>query len=154
MSRQCRSSAKLLNAAHDSLQQRVAAVSRQQKLRELGHCLFGRRGLGVRGFPLPCRLGAQHRSMKGTSHSQQDRARVFHCNGVVACFKLASHSHFYQKEQTMVKPLSEQLADLSVRAKSTEDAWAAAQKEAHDKIAARKAQSRAAFPGRNPKTTA
>jgi hypothetical protein len=44
----------------------------------------------------------------------------------------------------MVKPLSEQLADLSVRAKSTEDAWAAAQKEAHDKIAARKAQARAA----------
>ena len=44
----------------------------------------------------------------------------------------------------MVKPLSEQLADLSVRAKDTEDAWAAAQKEAHDKIAARKAQARAA----------
>ena len=44
----------------------------------------------------------------------------------------------------MVKPLSEQLADLSVRAKDTEDAWAAAQKEAHDKIAARKAKARAA----------
>ena len=44
----------------------------------------------------------------------------------------------------MVRPLSEQLADLSVRAKNTEDAWAAAQKEAHDKIAARKAQARAA----------
>jgi len=44
----------------------------------------------------------------------------------------------------MVRPLSEQLADLSVRAKNTEDAWAAAQKEAHDKIATRKAQARAA----------
>lgn len=43
----------------------------------------------------------------------------------------------------MVKPLSEQLADLSVRAKSTEDTLAAAQKEAHDKIAARKQQARA-----------
>jgi hypothetical protein len=44
----------------------------------------------------------------------------------------------------MVKPLSEQLADLSVRAKSTEDALAAAQKEAHDKTEARKQQARAA----------
>ena len=44
----------------------------------------------------------------------------------------------------MAKPLSQQLADLSVRAKSAEDAWAAAQKEARDKIAARKAQARAA----------
>jgi hypothetical protein len=32
----------------------------------------------------------------------------------------------------MVKPLSEQLADLSVRAKHAEDAFSAAQKEAHD----------------------
>ena len=37
----------------------------------------------------------------------------------------------------MVKPLSAQLADLSVRAKSAEDAVAAAQKEAHDKVVAR-----------------
>ena len=44
----------------------------------------------------------------------------------------------------MVKPLSEQLADLSVRAKNTEDAWAAAQKEAHDKVTARKEQAHAA----------
>jgi hypothetical protein len=44
----------------------------------------------------------------------------------------------------MVKPLSEQLADLSVRAKAAEDAAAAAQKEAHDKIVARKEQARAA----------
>ncbi len=44
----------------------------------------------------------------------------------------------------MTKRLSEQLADLSVRAKNTEDAWAAAEKEAHEKIAARKAQARAA----------
>jgi len=36
----------------------------------------------------------------------------------------------------MVKPLSEQLADLSVRAKHAEDAFSAAQKEAHDKIEA------------------
>ena len=35
----------------------------------------------------------------------------------------------------MVKPLSAQLADLSVRAKNAEDAVAAAQKEAHDKHA-------------------
>ncbi len=40
-----------------------------------------------------------------------------------------------------MKPLSEQLAELSVRAKSTEDAFAAAQKEAHDKIEARKAEA-------------
>jgi len=38
----------------------------------------------------------------------------------------------------MAKPLSEHLADLSVRAKHAEDALAAAQKEAHDKVVARK----------------
>ena len=41
----------------------------------------------------------------------------------------------------MTKRLSEQLADLSVRAKSAEDALDAAEKEAHDKIAARPAWS-------------
>jgi hypothetical protein len=45
-------------------------------------------------------------------------------------------------EAKMTKPLSEQLADLSVRAKNVEDTVAAAQKEAHDKIAARKEQAR------------
>ena len=44
----------------------------------------------------------------------------------------------------MAKRLSEQLADLSVRAKSAEDAFAAAQKEAHEKLEARKDQARAA----------
>ena len=44
----------------------------------------------------------------------------------------------------MAKRLSEQLADLSVRAKSVEDAFAAAQKEAHAKLEARKDQARAA----------
>jgi len=44
----------------------------------------------------------------------------------------------------MAKPLSEHLADLSVRAKHAEDALAAAQKEAHDKVVARKEQARAA----------
>jgi hypothetical protein len=44
----------------------------------------------------------------------------------------------------MAKPLSEHLADLSVRAKHAEDALAAAQNEAHDKIVARKEQARAA----------
>ena len=44
----------------------------------------------------------------------------------------------------MVKPLSAQLADLSVRAKSAEDAVAAAQKEAHDKVVARTEQAHAA----------
>ena len=44
----------------------------------------------------------------------------------------------------MIKPLSQQLADLSVRAKNAEEALAAAQKEAHDKIAARKEQAHAA----------
>jgi hypothetical protein len=44
----------------------------------------------------------------------------------------------------MAKALSEQLADLSVRAKNTEDAVAAAEKEAQDKIEARKEQARAA----------
>jgi len=44
----------------------------------------------------------------------------------------------------MVKPLSEQLSDLSVRAKNAEDAVTAAQKEAHEKVVARTEQSRAA----------
>jgi hypothetical protein len=47
-------------------------------------------------------------------------------------------------EDMMAKQLSEQLADLSVRAKHAEDSFAAAQKEAHDKIAVRKQQARAA----------
>ena len=43
----------------------------------------------------------------------------------------------------MVKPLSAQLADLSVRAKNAEDAAAVAQKEAHDKLVARRDQAHA-----------
>ena len=43
----------------------------------------------------------------------------------------------------MAKPLSQQLADLSVRAKNAEDAIAAASNEAHDKIEARKKEERA-----------
>ena len=43
-----------------------------------------------------------------------------------------------------MKPLSEQLAILSARAKNTEDAASAAQKEAHDKVVARIAQAQAA----------
>ena len=41
----------------------------------------------------------------------------------------------------MAKPLSAQLADLSVRAKNAEDAVASAQKEAHDKVVARRQQA-------------
>ena len=44
----------------------------------------------------------------------------------------------------MVKPLSEQLADLSARAKSAEDAAAAAKTETHDKIVAQREQVRSA----------
>jgi hypothetical protein len=44
----------------------------------------------------------------------------------------------------MAKRLSQQLADLSVRAKNAEDAVAAAAKEAHGKIETRKEQARAA----------
>ena len=44
----------------------------------------------------------------------------------------------------MAKRLSQQLADLSVRAKNAEDVVAAADKEAHDKIESRKEQARAA----------
>jgi hypothetical protein len=44
----------------------------------------------------------------------------------------------------MIKPLSAQLADLSVRAKNAEDSVAAAQKEAHDKVVARTEQAHAA----------
>jgi hypothetical protein len=44
----------------------------------------------------------------------------------------------------MGRLLSEQLSDLSVRAKNAEDALVAAQKEAHDKVVARREQSRAA----------
>ena len=43
----------------------------------------------------------------------------------------------------MAKPLSEQLADLSVRAKHAEEAFSTAQKEAHDKLEARKQKARA-----------
>jgi hypothetical protein len=42
-----------------------------------------------------------------------------------------------------MKPLSEQLANLSVRVKNAEDAATAAQKEAHDKVVARVAQAQA-----------
>jgi hypothetical protein len=44
----------------------------------------------------------------------------------------------------MAKPISEQLANLSIRAKNTEDAIAAAQKEARDKVVARREQAQAA----------
>jgi hypothetical protein len=44
----------------------------------------------------------------------------------------------------MAKRLSEQLADLSVQAKSAEEAVTSAEKEAHDKVVARKEQARAA----------
>jgi len=44
----------------------------------------------------------------------------------------------------MVKPLSEQLADLSVHAKKAEDDVAAAKKETHDKIVERREQLRVA----------
>jgi hypothetical protein len=44
----------------------------------------------------------------------------------------------------MVKRLSEQLAELSVRAKNAEDTAAAAQKEAHEKFEARREQAHAA----------
>ena len=44
----------------------------------------------------------------------------------------------------MVKPLSAQLADLSVRAKNAEDAVTAAQKEAHEQVVARTEQAHAA----------
>jgi hypothetical protein len=47
-------------------------------------------------------------------------------------------------EKQMSKRLSELLADLSARAKSAEDTFDAAEKEAHDKIAARKATVHAA----------
>jgi len=43
----------------------------------------------------------------------------------------------------MAMPISDQLADLSVRAKQTEDAFTAARKEAKEKVAARKQQARA-----------
>jgi hypothetical protein len=44
----------------------------------------------------------------------------------------------------MAKRLSEQLAELSVRTKNAEDAAAAAEKEAHDKVMARREQAHAA----------
>jgi predicted nucleic acid-binding Zn-ribbon protein len=47
-------------------------------------------------------------------------------------------------EMKMAKPLSEQLSELSVHAKNAEDALAAAQKEARDKIVVRKEQARTA----------
>ena len=50
--------------------------------------------------------------------------------------------HFATEQAHAAGDFSEQLADPSVRAKNTEDAMAAAQKEAHDKIVARKEQAR------------
>jgi hypothetical protein len=44
----------------------------------------------------------------------------------------------------MVKPLSEHLSDLSLHAKKAEDEIAAAKKETHDKVVARREQVRAA----------
>jgi predicted nucleic acid-binding Zn-ribbon protein len=44
----------------------------------------------------------------------------------------------------MTNKLSEQLSELSVRAKHAEDAFSTAQKEAHDKMEARKQQARVA----------
>lgn len=44
----------------------------------------------------------------------------------------------------MPKALSQQLADLSVHAKSAEDVWAVAQKQAHDKVVSLKMQAHAA----------
>ena len=44
----------------------------------------------------------------------------------------------------MTKSLSEQLSDLSVHAKNVEDAFAAAQKEGHDKIVTRTNEAHAA----------
>ena len=44
----------------------------------------------------------------------------------------------------MDRPLSQQLANMSARAKTAEDAIAAAKNEAHDKIVARRDQTRAA----------
>ena len=44
----------------------------------------------------------------------------------------------------MTKKLSEHLAELSVRTKKIEDAVAAAQTEAHEKVMARQEQARAA----------
>jgi glycyl-tRNA synthetase (class II) len=43
----------------------------------------------------------------------------------------------------MVKPLSEQLSDLSLHAKKAEDDLAAAKRETHDKVVVRRAQVRA-----------
>ena len=43
----------------------------------------------------------------------------------------------------MLKPLSDQLSDLSVRAKNLETAVKAAQKEGHDKLVSRTAEARA-----------
>jgi hypothetical protein len=43
----------------------------------------------------------------------------------------------------MLKPLSDQLSDLSVRAKNVETAVKAAQKEGHDKLVSRTAEARA-----------
>ena len=43
-----------------------------------------------------------------------------------------------------MKPLSEQLAELSAHAKKAENEVAAAKKETHDKIAARREELRAA----------
>ncbi len=43
----------------------------------------------------------------------------------------------------MVKPISEQLSNLSVRAKNFENAVAAAEKETHEKVVARIAQAQA-----------
>jgi len=55
---------------------------------------------------------------------------------------LASSS---SSQEELMKRLSEQLADISVRAKSAEEAVEAAQKEAHEKIVVRREQAAGVF---------
>src|SRR6516164_4146266 len=73
------------------------------------------------------------------SKSNPNKSKSFH-RLRSASSRFCSVSH---QRSTPMKKFSEQLADLSVRAKHAEDAFSAAQKEAHDKIEVRKQKARA-----------
>jgi hypothetical protein len=66
-----------------------------------------------------------------------------YCHWLAGAASLTDHFQSPQ-EPTMTKPLDQQLADLSVRAKKAEDAINSARKETRDRVVARREEFRAA----------
>jgi len=87
--------------------------------------------------PLKAVSDRQRVSRFKASHSQLAVLSV--CFPRVGCYLPVNK----KRRTNMAKPLSEQLANLSIHAKKAEDTVAAAQKKTHDKIMARWEQARA-----------